>query len=189
VPTVTKGWSLSPGEKKRIRVDHHFLSEAMEDQLNGIENERVLDTKTGEVLHFSSEELQAAEEEKASDEDYPEWQQDMIERARAFLNEPDKSRYISIEPISPRAAHDHMREFSDSVEDRKFQSILYKSLSGDRPFRRFKDALEYDGDERERWFKFKDKKMCGVMEGWLEGLDLEGVEFYIEPVCPERVNG
>lgn len=179
---------MKPNEKKRIRVDHQFLSEALEDQFTGIENHRFLDTKTGEVLYFSSETMCAAEEANdGGDVERSQWEANDIEAAKAVLNEPDKNRYISIDPISSREAFTHMTEFVETVKDKKFQNILIKSLNGSRPFRRFKDALEYDGEERERWFRFKEKKMNEVMTTWLKELELNQVELFIDPTSlPER---
>ncbi len=68
-----------------------------------------------------------------------------------------------------------MQEFAGLVEDERAQQLLFSALSGPKPFRRFKDALERYPDERKRWFAFKDERLRQRALDWLEseGLSVE----------------
>lgn len=68
----------------------------------------------------------------------------------------DMDSYIEFEPMFPREAFQIMFDFADSVDDESLKNKLMNALDRNKPFRRFKDVLDYaDGDYRQQWFDFE----------------------------------
>jgi hypothetical protein len=83
------------------------------------------------------------------------------------------TRFIEIPMPDSRNGYQDMQLFIETVTDPSLQERLWSAIDGRGAFRRFKDALLSDMNERDRWFAFKDDR---VRERVLEWLADEGIE-------------
>jgi tryptophanase len=98
---------------------------------------------------------------------HPDWM-------RAALNEAHQveqgygTRYIAVPQADSHASYRVMEDFIETVADQRFQAQLAYAIQGRGAFRRFKDALFTQPDERERWFAFKTARAHEQILAWLE---------------------
>lgn len=144
-----------------------------------------LDKRTGRILAYSNETVLTIEEGEL--DDLPEWMEDEVKAAREVLRafgelpgqdeldqdaiEPD--RYVSIEQIPSHEAFQFMEDFVEALPDSRAAEQLVRALRGNKPFRRFKDALLDFPLERERWFEYESKQRREYIKQWAQD---EGVE-------------
>jgi len=127
------------------------------------EHSAFLNRRTGELLTLSTEELSAAEEDDGID-DYPEWQQDMIIKAKRVISSDD---YLPLPGKFDIHEYHIMEDFCCSVEDDKIRGELLDKIRGRGAFRRFKDALHIIGIEDE-WYRFRQGELEKIAIAWLE---------------------
>jgi hypothetical protein len=127
------------------------------------EHSAFLNRHTGELLTLSTEELSAAEEDDDID-DYPEWQQDMIIKAKEVISSDD---YLSLPSKFDIHEYHIMEDFCCSVEDDKIRGELLDKIRGRGAFGRFKDALHMIGIEEE-WYRFRQEELEKIAIDWLE---------------------
>jgi len=85
----------------------------------------------------------------------------------------ESNRYVPIEQIPSNEAFQFMADFTGEVADSRIRDVLQSALRGNRPFRRFKDAISNFPRERERWFQFESRRRREYIEQWARD---EGVE-------------
>lgn len=86
----------------------------------------------------------------------------------------DENRYVEVEPPYSGEKWKWMEEFTVfQVEDEKAQNKLANALRGGKPFSRFKNALTYYPEVREKWFEFERKKLREYVEIWAEAEKIE----------------
>ncbi len=87
----------------------------------------------------------------------------------------ESNRYVPIEQIPSNEAFQFMSDFADDVADSRIRDVLQRALRGNRPFRRFRDALNNFPKERERWFKYESRRRRDYIEWWArdEGVELD----------------
>jgi hypothetical protein len=159
-----------PQGKILIHADMSGISMAMEDGSNEIEHFHYLDVETGEVLFFTEEELEEIESDDPEGDESPQGGQDDITAlAREVLADAD--RFIPIPRMDSSEAFRHMEDFLDTVGEPRVTRDLGRALSGSKPFRRFKDALEGHPPYLERWYAFKDGKMTEAVKEFLSGIE------------------
>ena len=127
------------------------------------EHSAFLNRHTGELVTLSSEELNAAEEDDDID-DYPEWQQDMIIKAKEVINSDD---YLPLPSKFDIHEYHIMEDFCCSVVDDEIREGLLDKIRGRGAFRRFKDAIPMNGIEDE-WYLFRQKELEKIAIDWLE---------------------
>lgn len=148
-----------------------------------------LDKRTGKVILIDDEVADLLREgEDLSD--LPKWQREMAEEMepvlRAFGELPDREAnddeidldcYVEIPKRESREAYEDMVEFAETVTDSHLRDLLDVALRGNGAFRRFKDVLlDYPAD-RERWFRFEERREREAIEEWARE---EGVEISFE---------
>jgi len=140
----------------------------LEDIIDGIEmqtdeSSSYLNIKTGEVVIISDEESSAAEEDKPIDS-FPEWQHELINKAKEILQSND---YISLP--SKFQVHEYriMEKFCLSITDDQIRDILYYSIKGSGAFQRFKNNI-YKYNLEEEWYKFRDEAIKRIAIEWCE---------------------
>jgi Uncharacterised protein family (UPF0158) len=101
---------------------------------------------TGEILNFPDELRMDVD----PDEDA------FVEDKEKYENNSDD--YIEIEAMSSTESFEVMESFTQQVSDKILQEKLYDALSKNRPFRRFKDIIDDEGDYRTNWFEYKNRK-------------------------------
>jgi len=122
-----------------------------------------LNRHTGELVTLSNEEISAAEEDDNIDE-YPEWQRDMIIKAKEVINSDD---YLALPNKFEIHEYHIMEQFCYTVEDDKVRGYLLDKIRGRGAFSRFKDAIQMNGIEEE-WYRFRQEKLEKIAIDWLE---------------------
>jgi len=135
------------------------------------ESSSYLNIKTGEVVIISDEESSAAEEDKPIDS-FPEWQHELINKAKEILQSND---YISLP--SKFQVHEYriMEKFCLSITDDQIRDILYYSIKGSGAFQRFKDNI-YKYNLEEEWYKFRDEAIKRIAIEWCEDNGINYIE-------------
>lgn len=116
--------------------------------------EHYLDTETGEIIPLHDDFDDAAE---------------LRERIDADLGD----RYRSIEPMESHESFRIMENFVASMPASRLKTRLFDSLSGHKPFRRFRDVVHSDLELRSRWFAFRDDALAQHARDWLKALGIE----------------
>ena len=137
--------------KRRVPVSLFELADALTWRME--EAGHYLDLETGEVAAWS-----------------PEWDPRPSEE---IDNGVAEGRLLWIEPIESGVEFGWMEEFLATVRGGKARQRLAAALSGNRPFRRFKDAIMTFSAERQRWFAFHRERALEAAKQWLEENGLE----------------
>ena len=124
---------------------------------------RILNRHTGELVTLCREEL-SAEEEDDDIGDYPEWQKEMIIRAKEVIDSDD---YLPLPSKFDIHEYNIMEDFCFSVADDKITGALLDKIRGTGAFRRFKDAIHMNEMEEE-WYRFRQEELEKIAIDWLE---------------------
>ena len=127
------------------------------------EHSAFLNRHTGELVTLSSEELSAAEEDDNIDE-YPEWQRDMIVKAKEVIDSDD---YLPLPNKFDIHEYHIMEDFCCSIVDDEIREGLLDKIRGRGAFGRFKNAIHRNGIEDE-WFLFRKEELEKIAIDWLE---------------------
>ena len=122
-----------------------------------------LNRHTGELVTLSNEEISAAEEDDNIDE-YPEWQQDMIIKAKEVINSDD---YLPLPNKFEIHEYHIMEKFCHTIEDDKIRGNLLDKIRARGAFSRFKNAIQMNGIEEE-WYRFRQEQLEKIAIDWLE---------------------
>lgn len=98
-----------------------------------------------------------------------------IEETGHNIGASESNRYVPIEQIPCNEAFQFMADFTSDVADSRIRDVLQRALRGNRPFRRFKDALSNFPNERERWFQYESGRRRDYIEDWAreEGIEID----------------
>jgi hypothetical protein len=166
---------------KKLTINWSELSDAF--AYRGIELRYFLDRETGQVLMVTAEdhehlEAMVEEAEEAFDLELalaesglPDWQQEGV-RTADFV-ETHIGRMISIPQDATYVDHDVMRDFIETIEDRRLQNQLFQAIRGRGAFRRFRDILSQHLMEEQRWYAFEENRLMQQIADWLAE---EGIE-------------
>jgi hypothetical protein len=122
-----------------------------------------LDKRTGELVSLSDEMFSAAEEDSDINE-YPEWQRELIIKAKEILESDD---YLQLPSKFDIHEYHIMEEFCRSLNDSTIRNTLLTKIKGSGAFRRFKDAICRYGIENE-WFAYREKELKNIAIDWLK---------------------
>jgi hypothetical protein len=136
----------------------------LEDIIDGLEMQTdestsYLNIKTGEVAIVSDEESSAAEEDKSVDL-FPEWQHELISKAKEILYSND---YISLPSKFDVHEYSIMEKYCLSIDDDQIRDILYYS-----------NIYEYNLEEE--WYKFRDEAIKQIAIEWCEDNGINYIE-------------
>jgi hypothetical protein len=132
-----------------------------------------LDTETGEVFMFGPD-IPAFD--VAPRHDDPDWIKESHAKQVEVWNDTS-GRYLHIPGADSREGWQDMDKFIATVEDEALRERLAYAIGGRGAFRRFKDKLAEDLDERRRWFDFKRTRTHQRIRDWLMG---EGFELVVD---------
>jgi hypothetical protein len=134
-------------------------------EMDGLSDEHsaFLNRYTGELVTLSMDEISIAEENDNID-GYPEWQQDMIIKAKEVISSDD---YLPLPSKLDIHEYNIIETFCCSVEDDKIRGILLDKIRGRGSFSRFKDAIRMNGIEDE-WYLFRQEALEKIAINWLE---------------------
>lgn len=160
---------------RKLKIDLDDIITAMGDHDRDV-NEHFLDTQTGEYILIPGEVISALEEEDEEQlGDLPDWEKADVEKAREILDDPGE-RYVEIPATDSSEGYGVMALFVKTVTDDRMKELLLFALSGPKPFRRFRDALEKSPQERDRWYAFEAETQRDAAREWLLELDIEAEE-------------
>jgi hypothetical protein len=137
------GLVASTGSLREVPVDWEALEDAFEN--NAPEVHSYLHLLTGEVLRVV----------------------DGVADPQMHVRIASDGNYLRIDPVSSREQYRWMERFIPSVVDDDLRAKLGQAIDGKGAFRRFKDVLMNQADERERWFVFRGERLRTLMEAWL----------------------
>lgn len=126
-----------------------------------------LNVHTGEFVMLSEEELIAAEEGEDL-ESFPEWQQEVIEKAGEVLYNDD---YVCLPSKFEIHEYSIMERFCYSVEDEDLSDRLLNSIRGRGAFRYFKDTIHEYGIADD-WYAYRHEALKEIARDWLETNDI-----------------
>jgi hypothetical protein len=137
------------------------------------ETHAFLDKQTGEVVVLSDEELRAAEDGDDLD-DYPEWQRENVERAKAVQADEggDGGRFLPLPDRFEINEWDMMRDFAAGLENEDHAEALLNAIHGRGAFRYFKDRVHELG-LADAWYTFRDGQYRQAALDWCE---VHGIE-------------
>lgn len=110
--------------------------------------------KTGKIIPLPDEDHWSG--------DLDEWEEDITETE----NNPDD--YLEFEGMSSSDSFHVMEAFTDSVDDDELRSRLSEALRKRKPFRNFKDVINFTGDYRQKWFEYKNTRLIKWVRKQLE---------------------
>ena len=122
-----------------------------------------LNKQTGELVTLSDEMFSAAEEDYDINE-YPEWQRELIIKAKEVLESDD---YLQLPSKFDLHEYHIMEEFCRSLNDSTIRDTLLTKIKGSGAFRRFKDAIcRYDIETE--WLEYREKELKNIAIDWLK---------------------
>jgi hypothetical protein len=151
------------------RVKLSAILDALE--MQGDETHAFLDRQSGDVVVLTDEELGAAEEEDADLSDYPDWQREAIEQAKA-VQADEGGRFVALPDRFEIDEWEMMRDFALSVEDEAISAALLDAIHGRGAFRYFKDQVRERG-LAESWHEFRAGRYRQIASDWCEAHGLE----------------
>ena len=149
-------------KKHKLKVNIAELIDAFE--MGSIEYQAYLELETGAILFGESLDVDEFELGQIQDE---------LSSEEA---ESVGTRFIAIPWVESREGYRDMELFIDTVEDNHMQQLLTVAIDGQGAFRRFKNVLYGQPEERERWFAFKNDRMRQRVLEWLDNEGIEVVE-------------
>lgn len=82
--------------------------------------------------------------------------------------EENRGQYIWIEKMDSFDSFKVMRRFLGKVANPNLRQKLMIAISQNKPFRRFRDILDYNGDVLQDWYDFKQEELERYVKGFLE---------------------
>ena len=80
------------------------------------------------------------------------WKEDINEIEENF------DMYFQFELMDSRKSFQIMEDFTESIVDDELRKKLELGLRLSKPFRNFKDIIDYEDEYRDKWFEFKSAK-------------------------------
>jgi hypothetical protein len=155
---------------KFVIVSLPDVIEAME--LVSDEATAYINQKTGELITLTHEELALAEDPDEAAE-APQWQKDILPKAREVLASED---FIPLPGKFEIHEWSIMERFAQSLTNAAASDELQAAVHGRGAFRRFKDAVRRLGIADE-WYRFRD---AGLEEIVIEFLEAHGIAYQRE---------
>ncbi len=148
-----------------FKPDMELLVEAFDNNSDEWLFRYFLDRRTGAVLSFDCDLLEAVED----GEDPATFASDVAEDAAAALPvvKDTEGRYLEVMGEGSRPVFDDMLDFTATVTKPQLRAALEHALNERRPFRRFKDAMGDDATELERWYAYRDERRRDRVRQWL----------------------
>ena len=133
--------------------------------LDGLVEEIIahLNKRTGELMTLSTEEFEAVEEGEDL-ADYPEWQHELILKAKEIMDSPDWIELPVKEDIDDYAI---MEEFCYSIADPKLSEKLLSAIRGRGAYSRFRGEID-DLDLEQEWYDFRAAELEKIAVDWLK---------------------
>jgi hypothetical protein len=136
------------------------------DEMDVLTNEShaFLNKNTGELVTLTDDEISMAEDEDEDFDESPEWEREMIDKAREVADSDD---YISLPDKYEIHEYEIMEDFCYSLHDEAVKTALLRGIQGKGAFRRFKDGIYEYGIEKQ-WYAFRNERLEEIAIDWLE---------------------
>ncbi|WP_257350928.1 UPF0158 family protein [Pseudalkalibacillus decolorationis] len=121
-----------------------------------------LNSKTGEVISVSDDDLRAAEEIDSIDK-LPEWKQKDFKTAIDVVENYED--YIALPNQYEINEYDMVEEFCLNIQDEDTRVKLLRTIRGKGAFRRFKDNISSFGIEDE-WYAYRNECYKQLAKEW-----------------------
>ena len=150
------------------------LSDVIEQmELTTDEATAYINRKTGELITLTDEEMALAQDPDEAAE-APQWQKDLLPKAREVMASED---YIPLPSKFEIHEWSIMERFAQSLTDAAMSDELDAALHGRGAFRRFKDAV-HRLKIADEWYRFRD---AALEEIAIEFLEAHGIAYHREP--------
>ena len=145
----------------------------LKDILDGMDfqNEEVsayLNKRTGEVVHFSSDVLNAVEENKTHEEFF-DWQEEEITAAKDYLANP--KTYVPLPSKFDIHEWAIMERFCFTLDDSKTKEMMLDAIHGTGAFRMFKNNI-HRFELVEKWYRFREESFKEIAKAWCDENDI-----------------
>jgi hypothetical protein len=128
-----------------------------------------LDRRTGEI-EMMTEEVWSAGEKDELISTYPEWQRDLILKAREIQS---TDHFVELPSKLEIDSYDMMEQFCREYPNRQISEKLSAVIKGKGAFRRFRDMIA-DLAIQDEWNRFEHQQFEDIAVEWLED---EGIPF------------
>jgi len=122
-----------------------------------------LDRRNGEIEMIPDECWSAAKKDELISE-YPEWQREVILKAREIQRTDD---FVELPNSFEIDSYEVMKRFCDQYPNRQISERLSDVIKGKGAFRRFKDTVSHLGIQDE-WHRFERQSSEDLAVEWLE---------------------
>lgn len=153
------------------RVKLENIIDGLESQSD--ESSSYLNKHTGEVVGITDDQIRAAEDDEPI-EDFPEWEQELIQVAKEIVQETGK--YIPLPTRFDIDEYDIMERLCLSLDDAELRETLYGLIKGSGAFRRFKDAIREYG-VADDWYRYRENAFREIAIEWCRE---HGIEYQDE---------
>ena len=127
--------------------------------------------RTGEFITLSDEDMGAAEEGEQLD-DYPDWQQEVIQETKDVQF---TDNYLALPSKYDIHEYEIMKSFCYTVEDDELHDSLLHAISGRGAFRIFKDTI-YEHGITDDWYEYRYQAFREIAIDWQESHDIDYTE-------------
>lgn len=132
-------------------------------EMQSDESVAYLNKRTGELITLSEYDLSPVEDEDDASE-LPDWQKEMIQKAKEVAESDD---YLTLPSKYDIHEYRIMEDFCYSIQDQAMGDKLLDTIKGRGAFRRFKEAINFMGIE-EDWYRFRQDAFEKIAIDWLE---------------------
>jgi hypothetical protein len=141
------------------------------DQMDLISDNTVayINRKSGELITLTTEDISLAEENGNSCS-IPEWQREIVDKAKQALSNDD---YLELPDRFEINEYSIMERYCYAIEDEQVRLAFLNAIKGKGAFRRFKDKLHEEGIDAD-WYKFRTKAFTQIAADFLLG---QGISF------------
>lgn len=122
-----------------------------------------LNSKTGDIVSISANELRAVENEEPA-EKFPSWQQENIRIANEMLEE---DYFISLPSKFDINEYEIMERFCLSIGNEWLSDLMYDSIKGRGAFRRFRENIQKFNIEQD-WYSYRTEALKEMAIEWCE---------------------
>jgi hypothetical protein len=136
-------------------------------ELTSDESVYFLDRRTGEIEMITDEVWSAAEDDELISE-YPEWQRELILKAREIQR---TDHFIELPRESEIDSYEVMERFCEQYPNQRISEKLSAAIKGKGAFRRFKDLISDLGIQDE-WNRFEHRSFESLAIEWLEAEEI-----------------
>lgn len=123
------------------------------------------DRQSGRLVVVERSMVSAFEEgEILSPDDFPAWQKQMVEEAKAIATDSGE-RFIEAPDKFEFHEYRHMEKFVDTLKDESDADQLWRAIKGKGAFRHFKNTADSLGLLQE-WFHYRDAALKEFVINW-----------------------